>query len=411
MDIKKQLRHIYAYAFASCLRITNAVWVVLLAARGFTLWQIGLAEGVFHITSLLCEIPSGMAADLMGRRRSLRVSGLMGAAAGVAMVAGSGFGWVCLSMSLMALSYNLISGTQEALTYDSLVQAGCADAYLQVDANVSILQTLGSVVNDLCSLLTGVLGYTGFYLLDAAVALTRTVAAGGLWEPAVTSKQTARQQHPFAGLPARLREHIALSVRFLVGNPAVARKIMANALISLPCYLTLMFLQQRLTELGLPTMLLGLPLLGVELARLLGTTLGRRLHPGSLLKLYALAAMLGGLGTAVAGAAPRVWVAIAGAMLTGAAFSVWLLHAEKSLHDAYPSDQRATLVSVDSMAYSVLMIIASPLVGVAGDAAGSAGAGLCLLGVPLFLAGVAAALCAVRRRIRGKSSAKNESAS
>ena len=64
MNLPKQLRAVRVYSFTSCLRLTDAVWVALLAARGFTLAQIGLAEAVFHLTSLLCEVPSGVAADL-----------------------------------------------------------------------------------------------------------------------------------------------------------------------------------------------------------------------------------------------------------------------------------------------------------------------------------------------------------
>ena len=71
MNLQKQLRCVYLHAFTSTLRFTDAVWVALLATRGFTLAQIGLAEGVFHGVSLLCEVPSGMAADLLGRRRTL----------------------------------------------------------------------------------------------------------------------------------------------------------------------------------------------------------------------------------------------------------------------------------------------------------------------------------------------------
>ena len=59
MNLPKQLRAVRVYSFTSCLRLTDAVWVALLAARGFTLAQIGLAEAVFHLTSLLCEVPSG----------------------------------------------------------------------------------------------------------------------------------------------------------------------------------------------------------------------------------------------------------------------------------------------------------------------------------------------------------------
>ena len=74
MNLPKQLRAVRVYSFTSCLRLTDAVWVALLAARGFTLAQIGLAEAVFHITSLQCEVPSGVAAALLGRRRNLAVS-------------------------------------------------------------------------------------------------------------------------------------------------------------------------------------------------------------------------------------------------------------------------------------------------------------------------------------------------
>lgn len=60
------------------------------------------------------------------------------------------------------------------------------------------------------------------------------------------------------------------------------------------------------------------------------------------------------------------------------------------LNDAIPSDRRATLISVDSMAYSLLMIPASPLVGLVGDLTGQAGAGLCVLCALVVVSGLAA---------------------
>ena len=73
MNLKKQLACLYTNYFFTGLRITDAVWVALLAARGFSLWEIGFAESVFHIISLLCEVPSGMADDLLGRKKGPRV--------------------------------------------------------------------------------------------------------------------------------------------------------------------------------------------------------------------------------------------------------------------------------------------------------------------------------------------------
>ena len=65
LNLKRQLRCIYLSDFFSGLRITDAVWVALLAARGFSLWEIGLAESVYHIVSLFCEVPSGMVPSSM----------------------------------------------------------------------------------------------------------------------------------------------------------------------------------------------------------------------------------------------------------------------------------------------------------------------------------------------------------
>ena len=106
-------------------------------------------------------------------------------------------------------------------------------------------------------------------------------------------------------------------------------------------------------------------------------------------RLYTACALLCGVGTLLVGAAPA-WGGILGMMLVQGVLEVYLLHESQKLNDAIPSDQRATLISVDGMVYSLLMIPASPLVGAVGDAFGQAGAGLAVLGVLVALTGAAA---------------------
>ena len=62
MQIKHQLRALYLLEAVSGFGLAQVIWVVLLAGRGFSLAQIGLAEGFFHLVSFFCEVPSGMAA-------------------------------------------------------------------------------------------------------------------------------------------------------------------------------------------------------------------------------------------------------------------------------------------------------------------------------------------------------------
>ncbi len=58
LNIKKQIKNLYLSSILSTLSLSGA-WVAILAARGFSLLEIGIAETIFHITSLMFEIPSG----------------------------------------------------------------------------------------------------------------------------------------------------------------------------------------------------------------------------------------------------------------------------------------------------------------------------------------------------------------
>ena len=304
MNLQKQLRCVYLHAFTSTLRFTDAVWVALLAARGFTLAQIGLAEGVFHGVSLLCEVPSGMAADLLGRRRTLIFGGALGVVSAATMAFAPSLAFICAGMGLKALGYNLLSGTTEALTYDSLKAAGRERDYIKVDAKASIFMKLASALGALASLLAGVLTSAGYYLADAAVSAVSALAAANLTEPVVTDEQAAREKHILQELPARLRVHILDSLDCLCSSTPARRIIMADAVISLPSYLTSMFVQQRLTQQGWAMEWLFLPGLLAGAAGMAGASLGRRLHPKRLRALYFGCALLVGTGTLLAGAAP-----------------------------------------------------------------------------------------------------------
>ena len=388
LNLKKQLACIYTSDFFSGLRITDAVWVALLAARGFSLWEIGLAESVYHIVSLFCEVPSGMAADLLGRRKTLLSGGVLTVTCNLLMAFAPNLFTICLAMGLNALAMTMFSGTFTALVYDSLKTEGREDEYIQVSANSSQISMLANAIGSLASLLKRFLGFAGFYLLSAAFEGVSTAALALMEEPIVTKAQASRGKQTLRALPEQFRQLVRDSLHVLRTCPMAVKLIASSALISVPSYLTKMFLQQRLVELGWPTELLFLPLLLGGLACVAGTEIGRRVRCRSMRRLYTACALLCGVGTLLVGTAPA-WGGILGMMLVQGVLEVYLLHESQKLNDAIPSDQRATLISVDSMAYSLLMIPASPLVGAVGDAFGQAGAGLALLGGVIVLSGAA----------------------
>lgn len=370
MNIRTQLVKLHLYNIFISLRITDAVWVVFLLSRGFTLAQVGIAEGLFHVTSFFCEVPSGMVADLLDRKRTLALSGVFGALSALCMAVSTNFAGVCLSMVFSALMCNFESGTIDALTYDSLLMVGRSEDYLHVNAWLGGVSQTIAAAGCLLSGFALWLGFARAYLVAAIICAAAAVSALALMEPTVTEAQKKRTAHPFADLAPRLKEHVRLSFSFLKGNPKASCKILAEAGIGVPIYLSFMYLQQSLTTNGLPGAWLGAALLAVRLAGTAGIAAGARLKI-RLFPIVMIGGVCAGLGTILAGITGCWPLSVLGAALASFIDGAATLRLEVSLNGDFPSDQRATLISVASMIYSMLMIAASPVSGAIGGALGT----------------------------------------
>lgn len=140
--------------------------MALLALRGFSLLQIGILESIFHIASSCFEIPSGVVADVFGRKRTLALSKLVSVLSCLAMILSDNFGTVAFAIAFSALSYNLESGTIEALAYDSLKSVKQEEKYNQYASTEMMLYRITSSTATLCAGFALWLGYKKAYAID-----------------------------------------------------------------------------------------------------------------------------------------------------------------------------------------------------------------------------------------------------
>ena len=181
LKIKKQINLLYITSILGNLSITGA-WVAILAVRGFSLVEIGFAETVFHITSLIFEIPSGMLADRYGRKKMLLVSHVMAMIGNTIMVFSNGLGLVCLSFVFHALTYNFASGSGDALAYDSLKSVKQEAKYEKYASNQIIIYRVGTAVSTLCAGAALFMGYRLAYLISALTHVVTFLVTCGLVE-------------------------------------------------------------------------------------------------------------------------------------------------------------------------------------------------------------------------------------
>ena len=373
-NIKRQINVLYITSVLGNISVTGA-WVAILAARGFSLVQIGFAETIFHITSLIFEIPSGVLADVYGRKKMLIISQIMAVIGNGIMALSGGFGLVCVSMIFHALSYNFASGSGDALAYDSLKSVNQQERYEKYSSNQMIIYRIGSAISTLCAGLALFMGYRLAYLLSVLTHLITLLFTCKLEEIRITAKESEQEReganqiaYKKAGIVVMTRilkdlwKHFADSILFLKNHHKATKLMLANSLVGALDILLLFFLQAKLPAAGISEWALGVALFVMELGGIIGARLILKAKNVPYRKIFVSCTfgVLFGIGLEHTG---MVSVMVIGGFLSAMADDALQIRTDAKLQDMFSSEQRATLISMASFTFSVIMIVLSPLAG------------------------------------------------
>jgi MFS family permease len=352
---KKQIRKLLFIDAVSGCAIGGAAWVALLAARGFSTVEIGLLESIFHVTSMIFEVPSGVVADMFGRRKTMVASRVMMILSSICMIVSRDFYTVAIAISISALSYNLASGTREALAYDSLKEAGMEKEYDAFASNDLMIYQMFSSAGTLLAGVALWLGYRRANLVDAVVGVVTLVIALSLKE---VHTKLQENMHPFG----RLKQVVGESLAFLAGNRRARQLILFNSLVGAVDVLVLFFLQAKLPAVGLNPLWLGPALFAMGI----GAAAGAKATEYVPVRSYRKIALVAALGTALSFTAVltgNVYLMIPGGFLGAFCDNFLEVKTDVRLNHMIPSEQRATLMSVNSFSFSIVMIVLSPVFG------------------------------------------------
>lgn len=353
-SIKKQLSKLYLSSVLGNLSLTGA-WVAILSARGYSLVEIGIAETVFHITSLIFEIPSGVLADVFGRKKMLMVSTLMRMLGNVIMIFSDDLFTVCMSIAFIALSYNFSSGTGDALAYDSLKLAEQEDRYERYGSDQLVIYRLCSGISTLCAGFALTIGHRLAYGTDLVTGIIQLLVLSSLHE-------IYAENNSGESTLRRLTGCFKESAAFIKNERRAIGLMLANSLVGAIDILLLFFLQAKLPENGIPEWGLGLALLFMELGGIIGSRLILKLPKAGYKSIFTLSSLLVLTGL-LAEHSPYYCVMALGGFIAAIGDDALQVRTNALLQDMFPSEQRATLISMESFSFSVIMIVLSPLAG------------------------------------------------
>ena len=338
--------------FTSYFGITS-FWILFFIQNGLSLLQIGLLESIFHGTSLLCEIPSGMLADRFSYKTNLYLARLASIVSSILILFGQGNFWIyALAMMVSAWSYNFDSGTSTAFLYDSAVEAGQKDRYLQISSFLSgvaeITRTLGTVVAGF--FIHGALAWT--YLIAIGLSFLSIILIYLMKEP--MAKREKNESLTFKTIVMQVRKEWH-------EKPVLFYWMMTYQLVGTLMCMFYFYYQQKISDLaGWQVSLVmligsGLNLIAVYVASQIGKKWNsNRVFP-TLVALTGLALLLVFFGT------PFAFLLVY--LLTDTLYAVYQPIYFNDLQGYLPSSVRATMLSINSMLFSLSMIVIFPLTG------------------------------------------------
>ena len=379
---KRNISLLAGLEFTSYFGITS-FWILFFIQNGLSLLQIGLLESIFHGTSLLCEIPSGMLADRFSYKTNLYLARLSSIGSSILILFGQGNFWIyAIAMMVNAWSYNFDSGTSTAFLFDSAVEAGQKDRYLQISSFLSgvaeVTRTLGTVVAGF--FIHGALAWT--YYIAIGLSLLSILLIFLMKEP--ESKSDERNH-------LTLKRILEVVKQEWQEKPVLFYWMLTYQLVGTIMCMFYFYYQQKISDLASWQVSLimligsGFNLLAVYLASQIGKKWNSNQVFPILVALTGLALFLVGLKT------PFAYLSVY--LLTNALYAVYQPIYYNDLQAYLPSSVRATMLSINSMMFSLSMIVIFPLTGWLIDTCGFVAVFLVLglitfLSFPLLLIGL-----------------------
>jgi MFS family permease len=360
-SIRRNIPLLYAFSFLQMTLFPMAIITLFWKNQiGLSLAQILLLQGIFAVSMVVMEYPSGYISDRVGYRTALTFASILGILGWGVYTLATSFQGVLLAEILLGISTSFISGTDSALLFESLKASGEEAVYSRCEGRSTGFGQTGEAAG---ALFAGVL-YAKYpllpFILQVGVWVLALLLTRGLTEP-------QREPQHFGG---HLREALASARYVFIDNPRLRITILLSIVLGLSSFYPVWLIQPYMHDAGVPLASFGPVWAGANLIVALFAVLSHRLRAfmgdRGMILLLVLLVWGGYLGL---GLSMGVWGFLFYYLLTAmrGMRGPFLLHVAQA---EIPSANRAGMLSLQSLCFRLLFAVTGPLVGMYADACG-----------------------------------------
>lgn len=176
-NIESNIIKLYMIKGLRWFMLMMPIIVLFFQKNGLSMKDILVLQSIFSVAIILFEIPSGYFSDVMGRKNTIIIGCFVGFLGFSTYSISYGFFGFLVAELFLGLGSSLLSGTDSALIYDSLVQVKKEKDYKKIEGR---LLSVGNFSEAIASFLGGFVALislrTPFYIQSVLVFFTIIVA-------------------------------------------------------------------------------------------------------------------------------------------------------------------------------------------------------------------------------------------
>lgn len=324
---------------------------------GLTLAQVLSMNAWFMAWNFALEVPTGAVADVFGRKWSMVLGALCAAGAAMLYIATRSVAVFLLAEVLYAVAYTLVSGAEDAVAYDTLLELGTPERAPRVVSHLESSKLVGIIVGALAgSMIAARWGVAAPMAAQAIPALLGAAVAATLVEPVA---------HHAAAPPTGYTRMLFAGVRRLAAHPTLRLLAFDMVAINAVAWVIIWLYQPLCQAAGLDPLWFGTVHAAMCVAQIAVLQWADRIEGwlGSARRWLVLSAVLTGVALVVVGVSRSLPIVIAACfaveafgLTRGARFQAYLNH-----HIA--SAERATVLSTVSMLRTIALVIGQLVTG------------------------------------------------
>lgn len=361
INLKRNINISYLFNFLMFFRVTNAIWMIYLSSKGMSLSQLGILEGIFHVTCFLCEVPTGAIADMFGRKFSVILGRISAVISTILMILSTNIIGFAAAFVFSGLSYTFNSGSGESLTYDSLKELNIENQYKKIAGNINFLI---EIAQGIAIIIGGILSDRRFlyaYLLCLAVETISMFIALFFTEPGIRDENTGNMS---------IIKQVKDSAVIIKNDLNILYLILFFSLISTLGTTVYFYCQNYFDELHFSKTIISIIFTMDNVLNALSAKyafkIEQKLNKKGIVILMAVLNAAGLFGLAFVKGYFTIAFFLMTSFIEGLGYPIF----SDYINSLIPSENRATILSFESAVFSIFMIGFFPLVGYIGQKLG-----------------------------------------